>query len=314
MRIALLSILGAIGGCPSPSSDSRTVTAPRFPPEHDVTGPRRDGRVGTLPAPVVGEACYLGEDGMGATCPGLVALVPRPVDYVYPPPLSGSLQYAEPALFLDLTATSPSLMLTPHFALDELAQEWKGAYAVVQPHAVASLQAVRDQVGPIEVNSGYRSPGYNATIGGSASSSRHMYGDGFDLDPVEATLDELHDACWAAGAGYVGVYVSHVHCDWRDDAVDPYFFGLATAAIQEGWLTPRPVNTAAVHQAAGVYSAPAEGWDEGEPLRRWWAFDADGAVVAFAESQTFSPPPQAVELIVNVGLELEIGVALTTAR
>lgn len=320
-RLALFVLVGCAGS--GLSSDARPIVGPSLPqpvnvPEHVVVGGDRGGDVTTLPTgteptepqPVpVDEACYPGQDETWSTCLPLVELVPLPSDYVYPAPLGGSVQYTEPALFLDLTTADPALKLAPNFQLDELAQEWKGDYAVVQPHAIESIQAVRDVLGPLVVNSGYRSPGYNAGISGSASSSRHMYGDGFDLDPVSATLDDLHDECWAQGAGYVGVYTTHIHCDWRDDPVDPYFFGLATASILADTLAPAPVHAAEIVDQAGVLSAPAEGWDEGEPLRRWWAWDANGDLVAYEESETFLPPADAVEVIVNVGLELEVGIA-----
>lgn len=58
-----------------------------------------------------------------------------------------------------LEAIDQSGQITPNFTLEETAQVWKGRYAVVQPHAVAYLQDLRDMIGPIVVNSGYRSPG-----------------------------------------------------------------------------------------------------------------------------------------------------------
>ena len=46
------------------------------------------------------------------------------------------------------------------------------------------------------VNSGYRAPGYNLMIGG-VNSSRHIYGDGFDLDPVDVPLATLRERMYS---------------------------------------------------------------------------------------------------------------------
>src|SRR5690606_7813237 len=97
--------------------------------------------------------------------------------YTYPAAYQGSANYRPPVAYLDLLAVEASERLAPNFTLGEVAQASKGRYAVVQPHAVAHMQAIRDQLGALTVNSGYRSPGYNSGIAGSATYSRHMYGD-----------------------------------------------------------------------------------------------------------------------------------------
>ena len=98
---------------------------------------------------------------------------------------------------------------------------------------VAKVQDMRDIVGPIIVNSGYRPPGYNAMIGG-ATHSRHMYGDAFDLDPVNVSLATLESAC-TGNDGFLVEYESHVHCDWRNIAVPEAFFGAPFVAPSPQW-------------------------------------------------------------------------------
>ena len=153
------------------------------------------------PAPVGdGEACYLGEARDRRMCLEVVEVASLPVEYDYPAPLSGSSQYYEPLRYLDLDALDPSARLAPNFVLEEVAQAYKGRFGVVQTHAIDRLQAMRDDLGALVINSGYRNPDYNAGVGG-ATWSRHMYGDAFDIDPVSASLTELAEACEAEGRG-----------------------------------------------------------------------------------------------------------------
>jgi hypothetical protein len=53
-----------------------------------------------------------------------------------------------------------------------------------------------------------------------------------------------------------------------------------------------------------VWSAPAEGWDEGEPLREWTAYAADGVVIDEVVADTYTPPPRAAKVSVWVGREV----------
>ncbi|MEQ1567802.1 MAG: D-Ala-D-Ala carboxypeptidase family metallohydrolase [Myxococcota bacterium] len=258
---------------------------------------------------VADTVCYPGPSYAYDVCFGLVEPNPLPVEYEYPPPLDGSAQYAAPSRYLDLESVDPYAQIAPNFTLDEFAAAYKGPYGVVQVHAVEVVQDLRDELGALVVNSGYRSPDYNAGLGG-ATWSRHMYGDGVDLDPVDATLDELADACAAHGADYVGVYEAHIHCDWRDTALDPAFYPSTFAGAR---VAPRPVPSfaASVVQRGAVLEAPAEGWDEGEPLREWTALDSDGAVVGTGVGRLYRPPPGAVEVEVVVGRAVTVVSPLT---
>jgi hypothetical protein len=170
-----------------------------------------------VPVPGDGEVCFPN------TCLPLSYPSPTPNGYAYEEALGGDPDYRKPIAYLDLEAFDPNTQLTADFTLGEIAQAHKGRWAIVQPHALVSLQQLRDEVGAIAVVSGYRSPSYNVGVGG-ARYSRHMYGDGFDLDPNDVSLDDLEPACVQRG-GFLVEYTSHVHCDFRLDPVDEAFFG-----------------------------------------------------------------------------------------
>lgn len=250
--------------------------------------------------PADGEVCYPGEDGSYTTCFELVTFDAMPDGYDYPEALNGQANYRRPIALIDLEAIDPDTKLSPNFALDEIAQISKGRYAIVQPHAVESLQNLRDAAGAIGVNSGYRSPGYNAGISGSATYSRHMYGDGFDLAPSAVSINQLEGMCVDEG-GMLVEYNSHVHCDFRHDDLDEGFYGAAS-----GQMPSEPQFSADIEQDHGVFTAPAFGFDEGEPLRRWTAYDAAGDVLLEAIGPVFVAPAGTADVSVRVGAQVEI--------
>jgi hypothetical protein len=245
--------------------------------------------------PAANEACYPGADNSGTTCLPVHTMAPLPAGYEYADGFNGDPNYRAPIALIDLQEVDPNTMLAPNFKLSEIAQVSKGRWAIVQPHAVVSLQALRDAVGAISINSGYRSPQYNAGIGG-ATYSRHMYGDGFDMDPLAVGLSTLEAACNNQG-GMLVEYGTHVHCDFRFDAVDEHFFGAAAAAP---FSEPQFAGTIE-RQLDGELVALAEGFDEGEPVRRWTAYDAQGEVVGEGRGLHYAPPRAAVTVEVDIG-------------
>jgi len=298
-------VVGWIVGCGSrPEVVKEPVEGPRegtteVIPE-DPPDPPPQGEPDPTGSPA-GQACYPGASDDGTACLDVWPLPDGAVGYDYPPPFQNSPQYLAPARYLDLDDAAGSFALAPNFVLREFATPARSRYAVVQPHAVERLQAIRDEVGVLEVNSGYRSPGYNASIPGSATFSRHQYGDGFDLDPASVSLRELAERCEDEGAGYVEVYVSHVHCDWRGDPLAPAFFdGLRSVAF-----TTTPMRDATIVRIGTALEAPAIGFDEGEPLRVWTAYDADGDVLLEETGATFDPPSGTASVAVTVGNVVE---------
>lgn len=177
------------------------------------------------PAETTGRVCYLGSDRAGTTCLDLVDWSASwGSDWVWPEPLNGSAAYTAPARFVDLDLAPEDLKLAPNFRLDEFMQAWKGRYGVIQPHLVQTAQEIRDWTGgALTINSGFRSPAYNESVGG-ATWSRHQYGDAMDMESAVLSLTELGELCEEMGADYVGYYSGHVHCDWRYTPLDPAFF------------------------------------------------------------------------------------------
>lgn len=252
------------------------------------------------------EVCYLGANRAGTTCVDVVDYSASwGPDYSYPPPVSA--QYAAPVRYIDLDVADPGLAIAPNFVLDEFLQAWKGRYGVLAPEAVERAQAVRDAIGgALLVTSGYRNPGYNAGVGG-VTNSRHMYGDAMDVFTSAVSLATLQSRCQAQGASFTQLYTGHVHCDWRNVTLEPVLFDPGFT----GQAPPPPLEAAdtlpemSAELVPGVvWSAPAEGWDEGEPLREWTAYAADGVVIDEVVADTYTPPPRAAKVSVWVGREV----------
>lgn len=246
------------------------------------------------------EVCYPGENNAWTTCFPIHPFENPPAGYGYPEPYQGNPNYRKPVAFIDLEQIDPSTKIAPNFTLDEIAQVHKGRWAIVQPHAVESLQKLRDAVGAIGINSGYRSPQYNTSIGG-ATHSRHMFGDGFDMSPQAVGLATLENQCTTAG-GQLVKYTSHVHCDFRFDDVSVEFFG----AAPNGAPWPGDQLDGEIVSAEGVHTAPAYGFDEGEPVREWTAKNAKGEIVATGEGLVFVPPRGTATVEVVIGGRVEV--------
>ena len=90
---------------------------------------------------------------------------------------------------------------------------------VVEPALLYLVQLIRDRYGlPIVINSGYRSPSWNAKVGG-ASNSFHIKGLACDIRPTNDDADKLErlaSICLSTNTiGGVGLYDTFVHIDAR---------------------------------------------------------------------------------------------------
>ena len=79
-----------------------------------------------------------------------------------------------------------------HFTEKELGIE--GANAIVKKNMNTLVDKIldhlREKVGAIRVNSGYRTPAHNKQIGG-ATNSQHCKGEAVDIFPLEKDIDEV---------------------------------------------------------------------------------------------------------------------------
>ena len=79
-----------------------------------------------------------------------------------------------------------------HFTEKELGIE--GANAIVKKNMNTLvdkiLDPLREKVGAIRVNSGYRTPAHNKQIGG-ATNSQHCKGEAVDIFPLEKDIDDV---------------------------------------------------------------------------------------------------------------------------
>jgi uncharacterized protein YcbK (DUF882 family) len=109
--------------------------------------------------------------------------------------------------------------LSEHFSTSELACPHCGKIGL-DPSLIPALEELRAAAGgPVEVDSGYRCPIYNAEAGG-VSKSQHMQGRAADVKIPGKTLQEMYNLAEAVPAfrmGGIGVYDGgFIHVDTRD--------------------------------------------------------------------------------------------------
>lgn len=83
-------------------------------------------------------------------------------------------------------------------------------YGIIHPKLVELLQQIRNQLGSLTINSGYRAPEHNARIGG-APASTHLFG--MAADVVGSDLEAIEKLAIELGAGGVKRYNTFVHID-----------------------------------------------------------------------------------------------------
>jgi hypothetical protein len=135
---------------------------------------------------------------------------------VYAPAL-----YQRPTWFITVNSTVLESYVAPNFKMKEFIGQPGITAAVVDPLMVQHVQDVRYSYGVMWIESGYRTPWYNASIGGSKY-SRHLYGDAVDVRAGSyaqySTLNSLfapeapsYVETWAEAGG------THWHGDWRSE-------------------------------------------------------------------------------------------------
>ena len=98
----------------------------------------------------------------------------------------------------------PDRQLSPHFKLSEMLNSGtgrsKGIANIPTPEIEENLvilcrdalEPIRELVGPLKINSGYRADDINKAVGGSITSA-HSYGLAADLNPAKGTWKQLMD-------------------------------------------------------------------------------------------------------------------------
>ncbi|WP_162176692.1 D-Ala-D-Ala carboxypeptidase family metallohydrolase [Hyphomonas beringensis] len=110
----------------------------------------------------------------------------------YAQPLRNMSSYAVPRGFIDLTAMSEDLRVSPNFKLGQFrCKQQPGhepTYLLLRPEMLVKLEIILEaanergwEADTFFVMSGYRTPFYNAAIGNTTTSSRHLYGDAADI-------------------------------------------------------------------------------------------------------------------------------------
>lgn len=116
-----------------------------------------------------------------------------------------------------------SVKLGKWFTLDELTATNTGLPNIPPAYAIANLQRIvanvldplRDEVGPLIVTSGYRSPDVNAKVGGSPT-SQHMEGEAVDVVPTASSKEDVIAALRELPVDQVITYydTSHIHISY----------------------------------------------------------------------------------------------------
>lgn len=99
--------------------------------------------------------------------------------------------------------------LSPHFSSSEFVCR-DGSSHTISVELLQRLERLRAVLGdkPMHIVSGYRSPTYNASLGG-ARNSQHLYGRAADLERGVCTVAQAVE-CGFRGVGYRAGWVVHV--------------------------------------------------------------------------------------------------------
>ena len=114
--------------------------------------------------------------------------------------------------------------LSSNFRVREFACKDGSDAVLVAPRLVMVLQSIRDHFGKaVNINSGYRTPQYNAKVGGAAQ-SQHCYGTAADITVKDVGVETV--AAYARKImtdwGGVGIYKAQgfTHIDVRETRSD----------------------------------------------------------------------------------------------
>jgi len=129
--------------------------------------------------------------------------------------------YRTPTWFITVDSTVRASYAATNFQIGEFIKNTALTSAVVDPKMIQHVQNARNRRGAaMSINSGYRSPDQNAGTPGSATYSRHMYGDAVDIPAASQSEWNYWDNLFAPEApSYRETFAEggyhHWHGDWR---------------------------------------------------------------------------------------------------
>ena len=169
-----------------------------------------------------GSTCFMDKNGKGFTGDGRV--IPFFLVWQYKSGDAFEPEGEKPMVEINAysKAKDGGKKLSTNFTVKEFACKDGSDAVLVAPRLVMVLQSIRSRFGAaVTINSGYRTPQYNAKVGGVAH-SQHCYGTAADI-----TVKGQKPAAVAAYArelmpdwGGVGVYDSFCHIDVREAKAD----------------------------------------------------------------------------------------------
>ena len=109
--------------------------------------------------------------------------------------------------------------LSPHFRVREFHSKHDPSDVVkVDTRLLYLLENIRNHTGkPVHINSGYRSPEYNATLKNASPRSQHCNGKAADIWVDGVTPKQIADIaeCYLGSSGGIGIYKTFTHVDVR---------------------------------------------------------------------------------------------------
>jgi Peptidase M15 len=183
-------------------------------------------------------------------------------DYVYPNPNNFSdvdmrPQYIAPSYFFDLSNIDANKKIASNFKIGDFMSARKGRYGLFSSDVVTKLQSIRNNLKrAVYVTSGYRSPGYNRNTDGAARWSRHTYGDAVDFYVEGKSIDSLVQVCKNQNSSFELTYTRHIHCDWRENKLDPAFYD---SSHHQPFSLLRPMTMAQIYSSQSDFNFEANG-------------------------------------------------------
>ena len=169
-----------------------------------------------------GSTCFMDKDGKGFTGDGRV--IPFFLVWKYKSGDAFEPEGEKPMVEINAysKATDGGKKLSTNFTVKEFACKDGSDAVLVAPRLVMVLQSIRSHFGvPVVIHSAYRTPQYNAKVGGVAH-SQHCYGTAADI-----SVKGQPPAAVAAYArqlmpdwGGVGIYSTFTHIDVRETRFD----------------------------------------------------------------------------------------------